>query len=110
MRACFEPLCHCPLDVANRGQVMGQQFGLAFDEIGTSQRRNTEVRLTHRWREQDSNPRSLSGTLPGPAHAGLPNAARTLCLGAVAQELPLHRVHLGDICRDVVVTAAFAGD
>ena len=34
---------------------MGQQFGLAFDEIGTSQRRNTEVRLTHRWRELDSN-------------------------------------------------------
>src|SRR6516164_7985596 len=43
------------LDVASRGQVMGQQFGLAFDEIGTSQRRNTEVRLTHRWREVDSN-------------------------------------------------------
>src|SRR6266481_5599374 len=63
-----------------------------------------------RWREQDSNPRSLSGTLPGPAHARLPNAARTLCLGAVVQELPLHRVHLGDICRDVVVTAPFAGD
>jgi hypothetical protein len=41
------------------GQVMGQQFGLAFGEIGTSQRRNTEVRLTHRWREQDSNHRSL---------------------------------------------------
>ena len=66
--------------------------------------------LTPRWREQDSNHRSLSGTLPGPAHARLPNAARTPCLGAVAQELPLHRVHLGDICRDVVVTAAFAGD
>jgi hypothetical protein len=32
------------LDVANRGQLMGQQFGLAFDEIGTSQLRNTEVR------------------------------------------------------------------
>src|SRR4029077_10305357 len=29
------------------------------------------VRQTHRWREQDSNPRSLSGTLPGPAHARL---------------------------------------
>jgi hypothetical protein len=42
------------------GQVMGQQFGLAFDEIGTSQRRNTEVRLTHRWREPDSNHRSRS--------------------------------------------------
>jgi hypothetical protein len=55
MPACFEPLCHCPLDVANRGQVMGQQFGLAFDEIGTSQRRNTEVRVTHRWRKTDSN-------------------------------------------------------
>jgi|SRR6516164_8354329 hypothetical protein len=27
----------------------------AFDEIGTSQRRNTEVRLTHRWRGVDSN-------------------------------------------------------
>jgi hypothetical protein len=24
-------------------------------EIGTSRRRNTEVRLTHRWREMDSN-------------------------------------------------------
>jgi hypothetical protein len=46
-------------EVASRGQVMGQQFGLAFDEIGTSQRRNTEVRLTHRWREMDSNQRSL---------------------------------------------------
>jgi hypothetical protein len=34
---------------------MGQQFRLAFDEIVTSQRRNTEVRLTHRWRELDSN-------------------------------------------------------
>ena len=44
--------------VASRGQVMGQQFGLAFDEIGTSQRRNTEVRLTHRWRKPDSNHRS----------------------------------------------------
>ena len=54
MPACFEPLSHCPLDVASRGQVMGQQFGLAFDEIGTSQRRNTEVRLTHRWRGMDS--------------------------------------------------------
>jgi hypothetical protein len=38
---------------------MGQQFGLAFDEIGTSQRRNTEVRLTHLWRELDSNSQSL---------------------------------------------------
>jgi hypothetical protein len=46
------------LDVASRGQVMGQQFGLAFDEIGTSQRRNTKVRLTHRWSKGDSNPRS----------------------------------------------------
>jgi hypothetical protein len=34
MLACFEPLSHCPLDVASRGRVMGQQFGLAFDEIG----------------------------------------------------------------------------
>jgi hypothetical protein len=42
------------LDVASRAQVMGQQFRLAFDEIGTSQRRNTEVPLTHRWRELDS--------------------------------------------------------
>ena len=30
-------------------------------EIGTSQRRNTEVRLTHRWREMDSN---LYGAFP----------------------------------------------
>ena len=44
------------LDVASRGQLMGQQFRMAFDEIGTSQRRNTEVRLTHRWRKVDSNP------------------------------------------------------
>ena len=28
-------------------------------EIGTSQRRYTEVRLTHRWRKTDSNSRSL---------------------------------------------------
>ena len=41
-----------------RRSVMGQQFRLAFDEIGTSQRRKTEVRLTHRWREEDSNHRS----------------------------------------------------
>jgi len=41
------------LDVASRAQVMGQQFRLAFYEIGTSQR-NTEVPLTHRWRELDS--------------------------------------------------------
>jgi len=34
---------------------MGQQFRLAFDEIGTSQRRNTEVRLTHSRRELDPN-------------------------------------------------------
>ena len=47
---------------------MGQQFGLAFDEIGTSQRRNTEVRLTHRWREMDSNYRfrAKTGTLWSP--------------------------------------------
>src|SRR6516162_1371976 len=32
----------------------------AFDEIRTSQRRNTEVRLTHRWRKPDSNHRSRS--------------------------------------------------
>ena len=30
-------------------------FATAFDEIETSQRRNMEVRLTHRWREMDSN-------------------------------------------------------
>ena len=55
MPACFELLTHCPLDVASHSQVMGQQFGLPFGEIGTSQRRNTEGRLTHRWRELDSN-------------------------------------------------------
>jgi hypothetical protein len=33
---------------------MGQQFGLAFDQIRTSQQRNTEVRLPHLWREMDS--------------------------------------------------------
>jgi hypothetical protein len=56
----FEPLSQCPLDVTGRGQVVGQQFGLAFDGIRTSQRRNTEVRLTPRWRKADSNPRSRS--------------------------------------------------
>jgi hypothetical protein len=35
-------------------------------------------------------------------------SARTLYLGAEAQELPLHRIHLGEICRNIVVTAAFA--
>jgi hypothetical protein len=39
--------------------VRPQRRGLAFDEIGTSQRRDTEVRLTHRWREMDSNLRPL---------------------------------------------------
>jgi len=96
---------------------IGDRLPYAFDDMG--EQRNAAGNLTGtegssqktlRWREQDSNHRSLSGTLPGPAHARLPNAARTPCLGAVAQELPLHRVHLGDICRDVVVTAAFAGD
>jgi len=49
---------------------MGQQFGLAFDEIGTSQRRNTEVRLTHLWRGPDSNFWSLKSTLLGGVNAG----------------------------------------
>jgi hypothetical protein len=49
-------------------------------------------RLTVCWREPDSNPRSLSGMLPGPPHARLPNAAQTLCLGAVVQERPLTRI------------------
>ena len=50
---------------------MGQQFRLAFDEIVTSQRRNTEVRLTHRWREMDSNYRfrARMGTLRSPRPA-----------------------------------------
>jgi|SRR6516164_2840201 len=34
MPACFELMSHCPLDVAGRGQVMDQQFGLAFDSSG----------------------------------------------------------------------------
>jgi len=55
------------LDVASRGQVMGQQLRLAFDEIGTSQRRNTEVRLTHRWSKPDSNPQSHVGFAVGRA-------------------------------------------
>src|SRR6516165_5590434 len=55
MPDCFEPLSQCPLDVAQPRSGGGQQFGPAFDEIRTSQRRNTEVRLTHRWREMDSN-------------------------------------------------------
>jgi hypothetical protein len=50
------------LDVASRDLVTGQQFGLAFDEIGTSQRRNTKVRLTHRWRRQSrANPSLKTG-------------------------------------------------
>ena len=62
------------------GQVMGQQFGLAFDEIGTSQRRNTQVRLTHRWREVDSNLRFRMQSKRGlrrksPASAGRSSAA-----------------------------------
>ena len=36
----------------------GPAVGLAFGEIGTSQRRNREVRLTHRWGKPDSNLRS----------------------------------------------------
>src|SRR5690242_4763111 len=35
---------------------------------------------------------------------------RALRLSAVAQERPLHRIHLGEICRDIVVTATFAGE
>jgi hypothetical protein len=42
-----------------RGRLSdGRKF--AFSEPVTSQRRNTEVCLTHRWRKADSNPRSLS--------------------------------------------------
>ena len=48
--------------------MIGQQLGLAFDEIGTTQRRNTEVRLTHRWREMDSN---LYGAFPVKSFFGL---------------------------------------
>ena len=57
---------------------MGQQFGLAFDEIGTSQRRNTEVRLIHRYSEPDSNLGSPQATYPGlhPAHGISVVAAR----------------------------------
>ena len=40
---------------ARTDETRSRQFGLAFDEIGTSQRRDTEVRQTHRWREMDSN-------------------------------------------------------
>ena len=40
-----------------RGEFLG---GLAFDEIVASQRRNTEVRLTPRWRNRISNHRSRS--------------------------------------------------
>jgi len=43
---------------------VGQQFGLAFDQIGTNQRRNTEVRLTHRWRKADSNRRFRDALAP----------------------------------------------
>jgi hypothetical protein len=39
---------------------MGQQFGLPFDEMRRSQRRNTEVRLTRCWRKLDSKPRSFT--------------------------------------------------
>jgi hypothetical protein len=40
----------------------------------------------------------------------LPNAAGTLSRGAETSELALHRVDLVEICRDIVVAAAFAGD
>ena len=40
---------------ARTDETRSRQFGLAFDEIGTSQRRDTEVRLTLGWREMDSN-------------------------------------------------------
>ena len=53
--------------------MIGQQFGLAFDEIGTTQRRNTEVRLTHRWREMDWNSWSRHGETP----LGAPSGTRT---------------------------------
>jgi len=44
------------LEACDSGSARGAlQFGLAFDEIGMSERRNTEVRLTYRWRELDSN-------------------------------------------------------
>src|SRR6516165_3776681 len=33
-------------------------FATVFDEIGTSPRRNTEDRLTHRWKKRDSNSQS----------------------------------------------------
>ena len=39
--------------------MIGQQFGLAFDVIGESQRRITEVRLIHRWSKWKSNRWSL---------------------------------------------------
>src|ERR1700680_1844199 len=39
----------------------------------------------------------------------LPNVTG-LHVGGEAQELLLHRVDLGEICRDVVVAAALAGD
>jgi hypothetical protein len=50
------------LEACDSGSARGAlQFGLAFDEIGMSERRNTEVRLTYRWREMDSN---LYGAFP----------------------------------------------
>ena len=44
--------------------MIGQQFGLAFDEIGTTQRHNTEVRLTPRWRGQSRANPSLNPNFP----------------------------------------------
>src|ERR1700738_3539777 len=36
-------------------------------------------------------------------------AKRPLSVGGAAQEVTLHRVDLGEVCRDVVVAAALAG-
>jgi hypothetical protein len=35
---------------------------------------------------------------------------RALAVGREPQELPLHRIDMGEVCRDVMVAATLAGD
>jgi hypothetical protein len=72
-----------------------------------------------RWRrERDSNPWSPSKESLSPIIARYPNqysgsvgrqAAGGLRICGEVQELPLHRVDTGEVCRDLVITAALAG-
>src|SRR6516165_5368991 len=49
------PWCGAPFFTIGNSSLSSMEH-----EIGTSRRRDTEVRLTHRWREPDSNHRSRS--------------------------------------------------